>query len=198
MRNKKIIGLIGILAVVAIGAAIVSYGGFVGNVMLTSMPSSVFGSSGQEVKYGSMVCVYHNDELVGCTENLLVDRGKNLIKDRLTNGTGVAVDFIAVGNGSRAAAPADTSLQNEITAATGCTNLARTQDTSVVKIGNGNWSYSIKFTSDCSGLIVNTTALYNHTSETTGFFAANNFTNDVTLQTNDELNVTWYVFVTES
>ncbi len=183
MEMKKIIGLMSLLAVVAIGVMIVSYGGFVGNVMLSS--------SGQEVEYSSMVCVYLNGNEVFCKPNTLTALGKNMTRDRLTGGAGAAVDYIGVGNstGVNSTSP---SLEGEIS---DC-GLDRAQDTSVLNIDNGNWSYNYKFTSTCSGLIVNTTGIFNHTSANDGFLAGATFSSSVTLQTNDELNVTWYVFVT--
>lgn len=194
MDMEKIIGLTGLLAAVIIGVMIVSYGGFVGNVVL--IPVSTAGTSGQELAYDSAVCIYLNDELVmDCIQNTLTNYGKNMIKFKLTGvaASQAAVDYIAVGNGSLPTA-SSTSLNSEIP---DC-GLTRAQDTSKADIATGNWSYSYQFTSTCDGVIVNTTGLFNHTSADTGFFAGANFSSPVTLQTDDKLNITWYIFVTET
>lgn len=189
MEMKKIIGLMGLLAAVGVGIMAFSLGGIVGNVVLSS--SSVQNPSGQQVKYGSMVCVYHNNEEVYCSPNTLTDTGKNLTASRLTGEVADAMNYIAVGNGT----PVNSStvfLEDEIAEC----GLTRTQDSSAVNIGDGNWSYSVQFTSTCNGILVNTTVLYNNTAGGDTAFAGDTFGSDVTLQSNDQLNVTWYVFVT--
>jgi hypothetical protein len=192
MEMKKIIGLMGLLAAVGVGMMAFSLGGIVGNVVLSS--SSVQNPSGQQIEYGSMVCVYHNNEEVYCSPNTLTDIGKNLTRDRLTGGEAAAMNYIAVGNGT----PVNAStvfLENDIDEC----GLERTQDTSAVDLDdNGNWSYSVMFTSTCNGIKVNTTVLYNNSaaSQENTSFAGDTFGSAVTLQSSDQLNVTWYVFVT--
>jgi len=191
MKMKIIIGL---LAVIVIGVMIASFGNFVGNVALTSLVLNSF--SGQEVEYDSAVCIYKNGELLQCKHNLLTTVGKNLTVSRMIGGAGAAVNHIAVSNGTDPNV-SSTVLEHEIGSANGCPGLNRTQDTTVVNIGDGNWSYSVKFTSDCAAK-VNTTGLFNNTA--TGgqaLFAAASFESTaVTLQSSDELNITWYIFVT--
>ena len=183
----------GLLAVVGIGIMAFSFGGIVGNVVLSS--SSAQNPSGQQVEYGSMVCVYHNNEEVYCSPNTLTNTGKNYTRNRLTGGVAAAMNYIAVGNGT----PVNVStvfLEDEI----GECGLSRTQDTSAVNMGEseGNWSYSVQFTSTCNGIKVNTTTLYNNSaaSQENTTLAGDTFGSAVTLQSSDLLNVTWYVFVT--
>lgn len=190
MELKKIIGLMGLLAVVAIGAMIVSYSGFVGNVV--SFPMSAQNPSGQEIKYGSSVCVYHNDELVFCKSNTLTNIGMNTTVARLAGYQGAPFNYISVGNLSAINASTVTLGDGDIAEC----GLSRSQDTAVANIGDGNWSWSYKFTSTCGGILVNTTALFNNTyANANTTFAGATFSNDVTLQSADELNVTWFIFV---
>jgi len=205
METKKIVGLLAVIVIVVTIASFASFQGFVGNFNLItpgSVPSGNMISSdeqfGQEIEYGSMVCVYHNDKLVYCSPNTLTTGGKNMTRDRLINGPGAAVAYIAVGNGSAVAA-SSTSLDSEITAATGCTNLARASGSGPVAIATGNWSYSYKWTSDCGNIKVNTTGLFNASAGSGDvLFAGDTFSNPVTLSVNDQLNVTWYIFVTST
>lgn len=186
--NKNLIGLAALLAVVAIGATAL-YSGLIGN--FASVPSLSEGELGEEMDYGSMVCVYHNGDLVYCKPNTLTNLGKNMTRDRLTYLSGVAVNYIGVGNSTEVNVSSP-SLEGEIS---DC-GMDRAQDTTRLDIATGNWSYNYKFVSTCSNFVVNTTGLFNHTSENSGFLAGSTFSSGVTLQSSDELNVTWYVWVT--
>jgi hypothetical protein len=68
-----------------------------------------------------------------------------------------------------------------------------------VRLGSSTANASITYVwaSTCNSEIVNTTALYNQTTNgtTLTMFAGKNFANSVTLQSGDQLNVTWFVWV---
>ena len=153
--------------------------------------SSVIKDTSNSIEYDSMVCIYKNGEEVQCKPNLVTNGGLNFIKDCIGQGLcGTPTNFsiIALGNlsgGSQAAT--DTTLANEWTTC----GLTRSPGV-YTSIGNGNWSVSKVWTATGSCL-VNTTALFNATSSGT-MFALNNFTT-VSLATNDQINVTWTIWV---
>jgi hypothetical protein len=127
--------------------------------------------------------------------------GLNWVKTLIGNwsGGGSPVKFIVLGNTSTAENPADTTLAGQIN---DC-GLAIAEAAYASVGGNGNWSLSKQFTvAGCSGgnIVVNTTALYNQTGAScTGacmMFAGKNFSNPVTLMNGDQLNITWYIWVT--
>jgi len=154
---------------------------------------------------GSSVCIYTrsnpDDEwqlTAPCSHNTMQTSGLNWVRDKIfaTNGTGVAT-VLALGNGTNGDALAsDTSLSGLII---GC-GLDAAADASPIIRGTGNMSVTKLWTSSCTGaLIVNATALQNNTGfcATTNctLFSTKNFTSSVTLQNGDQLNVTWFVWV---
>jgi hypothetical protein len=144
-----------------------------------------------KVSIHSSVCIYKNDELIGpCTHNTMMNAGLNWTRDAIGNaGTAGSMKNIAVGN-TTTAETEQASLAGEIAEC----GLERAAGTYSV-VGTGNWSISKLFTTTgCAGIIVNTTGLFNATSSGV-MFAGKNFTNPVTLQIGDQLNVTWYVWV---
>jgi len=169
---------------------------------VSSMLSThVTNPSEEGLKYGSSVCVEKNDELVSCGENTLTDAGKNLIQDYLIGAARTNISYIAIcnntntsadGGGDSCAQPAvgNTVLAGEYFAC----GLTRASGT-LTDQGTGNFSYAYTFTSLCDDVVSNVTGLFNSTSGLGTYFAGNNYTN-VTLQTDDELTVTWYVWVT--
>lgn len=111
--------------------------------------------------------------------------------------------WIALGNSSNGSPlPADTKLSGELVGC-GLTNATGTY----VSVGTGAWNVTKTFTSTCAGQVVNSTALYNSSVGGTGgiitpalaplLFAEANFT-QTTLQSNDQINVTWGVQITTS
>jgi len=60
---------------------------------------------------------------------------------------------------------------------------------------SGNVTNSTTWTSTCDNHVVNTTGL---ATVDEMYFAGNNFSTSVTLQSNDQLTVTWYVWITGS
>jgi hypothetical protein len=153
------------------------------------------------LEYHSAVCVNKNDDTPQCSHNLLTNYGKDTIKDLLQGNKQMTVNQIALCNSSATelannscATPTatDTILAGEYAVC----GLSRTAGTfGFGSPATGNISWATTFTSTCDNVRVNKTALFNTSTLGASMFAANNFT-IVTLQTNDRLTVTWYVWVT--
>lgn len=149
------------------------------------------------LNYHSQVCVYKNNQLVKCGHNIVQNGGLNVIKECIGHGgCGASASmgnfsYIALGNITAAQAVTDITLANEWIAC----SLQRTTNNAYTSIGNGNWSISQVWTANASNCVVNTTGLFNATSGGV-MFAQNNFTT-VTLQANDQLNVTWTIWITQ-
>ena len=149
------------------------------------------------VNYNAMVCVYKNGQEIDCHHNLLLNAGKNMTRDALTNGlaAGGVPKWIALGNGTATQAPTDNVLATEIGTECGLNRASGTINFDTVYNNIGNWSVTKTFTSSCNNAIVNTTALYNATvSGANNTFAETTFTS-TTLQANDQINITWFIFV---
>jgi len=148
------------------------------------------------IAYHSMVYISLNGKEIYKSPNIVVDSGLNYIKQctgRGQCGSAAAGNFsyIALGNiTSGGQDTTDTSLANEW-ASCGLTRGAGVY----TDIGTGNWSLSKVWTAT-GACLVNTTGLFNATSGDT-MFAENNFTT-VSLQANDQINVTWTIWVTSS
>jgi len=155
------------------------------------------------IMYNNMVCktvkrVDGTVENLGCSHNIFTNQGKNMTRDMLTNYTGLgAVNVIAVGNCTVAptcgALATETTLSGEWTTC----GLGRSQgDYTVAVTSMGNWTIQKQFTSTCNNAYVNDTALSNATSASSAFsFAIANFTT-TTLQSGDQITITWYIWVT--
>lgn len=163
-------------------------------VPTTNMESSVYASS---IGYHSMVCVYKNGEQVSCKPNLFTSIGKNITRDALLYPRAVSnATTISVGNNTSPQAQGDTSLQGDYSKSSnicGLTNGTGTITPDALVGVSGNWSISKTFTSTCNSVTVNATGLYNSTVGGL-LFAQANFTS-VTLQSADQINVTWYIWV---
>ena len=149
-------------------------------------------NSDATINYYSQVCTYVNGDLNSCGHNIVTNAGLNHLKEFLGQGNAGSANasIIAVGNGTAPVAGSAT-LNNEID---DC-GFSRPGAT-YASIGTGNWSLTHTWTSSCNSEVVNTTALFNDSSGGT-MFAGNSFTS-VTLQANDQLNVTWTIWVTSS
>ncbi|OGI11558.1 hypothetical protein A3K64_03575 [Candidatus Micrarchaeota archaeon RBG_16_36_9] len=180
--NKNFV--IAILSITLMAALIYSFPG-----IQTSKDSSQLGVH-------SSVCIYKNNELIApCSHNTMMNASLNATRDCLGKAaacSAAAYDYIAVGNSSTAENDDLAALPAEITDS----GLARAQGTyGLIPQSIGNWSISKVFTSSGAvNLIVNTTALLNASSTGT-MFAGKNFASSVTLQSGDQLNVTWYIWV---
>lgn len=166
----------------------------------------------QDIGYTGMVChtvtrANGAVEDMGCNHNILFLVGKNFTTSQLFSAPSAAgatpVANISIGNGT--VAPTDTwSAANfgGIKSTDSCT-LGPQNSLTWINIPNstsgyidasGNVSANYKWTSGCgsgTGEEVNQTMI----GLTTNAFAANTFTN-VFLQSGDQLNVTWYVWIT--
>lgn len=163
------------------------------SIVQVNIPLTSAAVSGLDI--GSSVCIYYNNQPIGpCTHNAMMTDGLNFVKTLIGNwsGGGNPVKWIALGNTSSAETD-QTTLPGE---ATSCA-LSRAEG-AYASVGNGNWSISKQFTvAGCSGgnIVINTTALFNN-SATGMMFAGKNFSNPVTLMNGDQLNITWFIWVT--
>lgn len=190
--NKYSLGILGLILII----------GCVSLIFSTNVNTSYLIPSKGSI-YHSKVCVQKNGELVSCGPNTLTDVGKNMIRDQLTGTNTMNISWIALcnstnvtadggGNGCVQPATSDTVLLGEYKSLCG---LNRSQGT-FARLNNGNFSYANTFTATCNNLVTNVTSIFNSstTGTATAYFAGNNFTS-VTLQTNDQLTVTWYVWI---
>lgn len=150
------------------------------------------------VKYKATVCtnIIRADgtiEEVKCSHNLLTNVGKEHIEGIIGQGwSGGSVVQIGLCNasiGCSTPAVGDTTLENEY----GAGGLSRSAGT-YGSLGTGNWSVQKIFTATASSLQTNKTGIFNASSGGT-LFAENTFTL-ATLQTSDQLNITWIISVT--
>jgi hypothetical protein len=184
-----------------IGAAMV----VVMAAVLLSVPMFNVQKSHVSAFYETAVCVYKNGELTGpCEHNNVTNAGLNWTRDALGNAAASGANrFIALGNTTNAELITLTSLPGQINdCGINMTNASSGPSYAVVQNSIGNWSVTALWQSFCNNLVVNTTALYNISNPGTSctatncsMFAGKNFTS-VTLQTGDQLNITWYVWVT--
>ena len=159
----------------------------------TSVQSESTSGGTEGIGYHSMVEVYKNGELVSRQHNVLFIGGNETIETALKGGTIGNVSVISLcnattlGETSACATPisAGTAAFKDFT---GC---GLTNATGLISDrGTGNYSASYEWTSTCDNRVTNVTLLTNGTTN----FAGTTFTS-VTLQTNDKLNVTWYVWI---
>jgi len=185
MMNRKIILPVMIVLGFVIGIYVASFSNV--NMMNTASDSGF--------KFSNQVCVSKNGVLLGCSHNVFTNAGKSLVMDYLFNNSvapGNWIEYIAVGNGT-VPVVGSTTLDSEIP---DC-GFARAIATSI----STNATPGVRFVSKvftmgggCTGTrIVNTTGLFNQTSGGT-LFAGNSFT-DASLQSNDQLNITWTLAV---
>jgi len=154
-----------------------------------------------KIAFHSAVCIYKNDELIGpCTHNTMMNAGLNWTRELIGNAaTSGAIKNIVLGNTTTAESATATTLAGQIN---DCGLEPSTGTYTVITTSTGNFSTSKVWTSSCDSEIVNTTALYNIsapgascTATNCTMFAGKNFAAPVTLQIGDQLNVTWYVWV---
>lgn len=153
----------------------------------------IYSKSG--IKETGMVCVKliksTGEEVdLGCNHNVLYDDGKELIETILGyTGSGGPVNVISLCNATAGCATptsAGTETYNEITTC----GLNPTSG-SYASTGIGNWTITYTFTSSCNGVSTNVTRLKNSGGIK---FAGNSFTL-ATLQSGDQLQIKWYVWV---
>lgn len=189
MENKKR----GIVASTFLIGAVL----FLALLVNTNYEKEVNDSFEDTINYKATVCVSKNNELIGCSRNLLYDTGKDSIKHRLLYGGGDNITWISLCNASTgsgvgcgvpvAGATEDFQKLKDC----GMANVSGT----MTDIGTGNWSIYHTFTSTCDNLEINATKLSNETITIAGTnFSGNNFSL-VTLQTDDQLTINWTITV---
>lgn len=144
-------------------------------------------------------------------KNLVTNAGLGELGNIL-NGTHLNLNatWIALGNATNGAPlPTDTVLSGEFLPYAGSATACGLLNATGASIGQaqGAWNITKTFTSSCANLVVNATALYNSSRGGNGspvyagltplLFAEANFT-QTTLQVNDQINVTWGIFITTS
>lgn len=191
MNKKQIVKYF--IPVAIIVAALIGLSGL--NIVTTT--TSTAAASG--IAYHSAVCklVTRADgsvEDLGCSHNLFANQGKNITRDLLGSYSSLAaVNVIGLGNGSGAVGSA-TNLQGLISDSN-CQLQAQAGTFAVTDTSVGNWTIQKQFTNLCTSVVVNSTAMYNNTAAgVNNYFAANNFTS-TTLTTNDQITITWYIWV---
>ena len=148
-----------------------------------------------DVFYNSMVCIKvkrANGEVedLGCEHNILYDSGKELIEDLLGNtGSGGPANVIALCDASLGCGEPVADASETFNEITSC-GLAPATGT-YQSVGTGNWTISHTFTSTCDNVQTNVTRLRTGTGTN---FAGRSFTL-ATLQKDDQLQITWYIWV---
>lgn len=215
MRREFKILTLGIMASVIVGIFIGS------NFLVTPSTTSVSGNDETAfLTYHAKVCkkVTRADgtvEDLGCSKNLFNTDGMNYTQNLLSgvggNGSTGLLRFIAVGNKTGTQCGANQYATNSFLCgeyascglSRGLADAVRL-NTSVAGGGSsgnvtaGNWTITKEFTANQAGCDVNATGLFNTTTvneSDEAFFAQNTFTT-ATLQTNDKINVTWFIWVT--
>jgi hypothetical protein len=152
----------------------------------------------EAIEHGGATCVKviradGTVEDLGCKHNTFMDEGKKFLADEI--GTTASTNYVnqmLLGNTS---STADSTLGDHPGIITDCGLAPATITWADHSVGVGNISATYTWTSTCDGILVNTTGLNCSTcSATTNYFAGNDFTTAATLNINDQLNVTWYVW----
>ncbi|MFH1473843.1 MAG: hypothetical protein ABIE55_03015 [Candidatus Aenigmatarchaeota archaeon] len=180
MNDKYVFGLVVIATTIFATMSIVS------DVLVGSS-----GAHSASLTYNTEVCIDVNGKRIGCSPNLVTNVGKEFLEGCLGQGgcgTPTAFTTLALANCTNGVAVGDTTLCNgQVWSTCGLGQQAGTY----VNFGIGQWNVTYTWTSSCDNAIVNATGMYNSTH----LFAENIFTS-VTLQTNDQINVTWGIWVT--
>lgn len=207
-----------LLLIAVVGVSSFAFGSSLFSTTHVITASSSEGT-GNTISYHSQVCktITREDgtmEDLGCNHNLFNQDGMNLTRDLLSffsgGGSGYTlVNVIAIANKTGGGSPSCNTAQdsaNQILcgeyvhsglarAAADATRLNETASGTTA----GNWTITKQFTNTGAGALdVNATGLFNSTTINDTrevFFAQNTFTT-ATLQVNDKLNVTWFIWVT--
>ena len=171
MEKKYIVGMFSVLVLTM----------FVVGLNIGSVGDNVVGDG---LDYGSNVCVYKNDELIGCQENIVTTAGLNYARGALS-GTATNISELALGN-TTAPAVGETALAGVYTTH-GLAKVAGAYNAN----GNGNWSIAYTWTATAGPTDVNTTALYKTGGD---MFAGTTFAK-TTLQVDDQLKCNYTLWV---
>jgi len=155
----------------------------------------------QGIPLDGMVCVYKNNELTQpCSHNLFRKAGKNWTRDLLGSWAagGQAMAYIGIANGSAAGCDDDTDNEIDTRTPDGSVDTATNPAIAtyaVNDVSDGNWTLSIVFEAQETINDINATGIWNDTGTPWAILACDNFT-AVDLLQNDQINVTWYLWVT--
>jgi len=134
--------------------------------------------------------VYLNGEQVADTHNVLME-GENAIQQAIGQGSGIAYDDIAVGNGT---APTDDS--GSLDSQWGSCGLSPQQgnyeDTSAGQF-EGSWNYSVTYDVTCDNIEVSTTAIFDagSTDSNYDYFAGADLGRTINPYAGDQLTIEW-------
>ena len=202
--NVKLKILLPLLVVIGL----VGIGSFYFGQTLT--PITTFGVSGTGATHAGFVCVevYRVDgskEFLGCHHNLYSNYGKNATRQIFFGAGGsAAFNVISTGIENATIAATDRCIANQTGAGAFCKDWnanglqPAVGTVSEVRGGPndfGNVSITKTFTCmNCANTPINATGLYNSTALTDlSLFAEANFTT-ATLQTNDQINITFFIW----
>jgi hypothetical protein len=183
MNEKYIFGLVVIATTLFATISMVS------DVLVGSSPMS-----GASLTYNTMVCIYKNGELIQCSHNLVTNDGKDFLKSCLGTASCGASAFtnLTLANCTNSVTGTDSTLCNGQDW-TSCSVGPGDGVGAVYKsAGTGAWNVTDTWTSSCDDVNVSATGMYNNGAT---LLAENTFT-PVMLQTNDQINVTWGIWVT--
>ena len=187
MNEKYIFGLVVVATTIFATFSIVS------DLLIGSSPIS-----GASLTYNTMVCIYKNGELVApCSHNLVTTVGKEHLEQCLGAagcGTPTAFTNLTVGNCTNGVDVGHTTLCNGQDWTNGACVMGPanvTDGPTYVSAGAGAWNVTATWESQCDDVNVSATGMYNNTH----LFAENTFT-PVMLQTSDQINVTWGIWIT--
>jgi len=172
MEKKYMIGMFSVLVL-----AMFVVGLNIGNVGNSEASDSL--------DYGSNVCVYKNNELIGCQHNTVVNGGFDMVKNSLGEGGTNGITDLALGKGE-VPSGSDTAL-DQIYSTAGLSKTGGAYNSN----GVGNWSIAHTWTCTSDAQTVNTTALYKSGG---ALFAGTSFTS-TTLQTDDQLKINYTLWV---
>ncbi len=213
------LGILSVAIVSIIGTVFI-----MNNFLATPSVTSITATSSDDtasLTYHSTVCKKVTRaggivEDLGCSKNLFTHMGMNFTAIQLagtlagsTNLTLHNTSINAIGIGVRGISnPACSLTQNasetylcgELNTTCGMAKTAAdaVRINSTVTPSAGNWTLTREFTSTCDGQAVNETGIFNSTGNQSGgqsvFFAQNTFST-ATLNNNDKINVTWFIWV---
>ena len=159
-------------------------------IMIALTPSIEISTGVDALQYHGDVCVYKNNELVSCSDNILLDMGKDAIKDSLAVGGGGAFLNLSLCNATAECDDPVADSTGAYTAYEVC-GLEQVEGT-YVSLGTGNWSIYYQFTSTCAHTITTNATMLSNSSGTN--LSANNFS-VVSLENSDQITINWTVWV---
>ena len=196
MKNQKI--LIGIF--ILLGFSLLISGGLYINeknqreVLEQELSQIINTNIEQKLAYHALVRVDHlRDGKVLSThssQNTLFNTGAEMFENFAGDGTSGAVLNISLCNSTAGCETPSADASESWNAFTSC-GLSSIEGTKTSN-GNGNWSVNKLFTATCNDLSTNVTRIGNLSGTN---FAGNSFTIINNMQTNDQANITWTIWI---